>query len=81
MTKVLALLALTLGFLEMVSVLLALHPLDTHSFCSNSLLDFRPKVDLELFVNFFRLKFLHMAALSISGPFGMFFKYLIFFWL
>jgi hypothetical protein len=38
--KVLAFLALVLASLEMVNALLILHPLDTHSLCSDSLLDF-----------------------------------------
>lgn len=60
----------------MVSVLLALHLLDIDSPCSNSLLNFKPNLDLKLFVDFCRLIFWCMFHLSANGPFGMVFKHL-----
>ncbi len=74
--KALAPLAPTLASLEIVSALLALHPSDIDSICSDSLLDFKPDLDLELFVDFFRLIFLCMFCLLASGPFGVVFKHL-----
>jgi hypothetical protein len=75
-SKALAPLAPTLASLEMVSALLALHPSDIDSIYLDFLLDFKPDLDLELFVDFFRLIFLCMFCLLASGPFGMVFKHL-----
>jgi hypothetical protein len=51
-------LAPTLTCLKMINALLALHRLDINSPHSNSLLDFQLNLNLELFVDYFRLAFL-----------------------
>jgi hypothetical protein len=63
----------TLASSKMINVLLTLHPPDTYSPYSNSLLDFQRDSNLEFYVDYFRSTFLHMYDLSISGPFDMVF--------
>jgi len=62
-TNVFAPLALVLASSEMINALLTLHPSDTNSPYSDSLLDFQRNSNLELFMNSFRLAFLHMYHL------------------
>jgi len=68
-------LAATLASIEMVSELLALHPLDTNLPYSNTLLDFQFISDLKLIVKFVRSIFLCMFLL-VSVLFGMGCKHL-----
>lgn len=75
-TRVLAPFALILSSSKIISVLLALYPLDTNSPCLDSLWDFQPNSNLELSVDFFRSTFLHMFHLSSSGLYGMVFEHL-----
>jgi hypothetical protein len=73
-TKALAPLV-TLVSSKMVNMLLALHSLDTNSLCSDSLLDFQPYSNLDLFVNFFMSTFLCMFHLWVGGSSSMVFKH------
>jgi hypothetical protein len=60
----------------MVSALLALHPLDTHSLCPDSLLDFWFDSNLEFSMDFLGFTFLQMFHLLPSGPFNLIFEHL-----
>jgi hypothetical protein len=66
----------TLAFLKMINAFLAFHPLDIDSLYSNSLLDFQLNLELELFMDSFRLAFLCMFQLLVGGPSSMVFKHL-----
>jgi hypothetical protein len=68
-------LAQTLASLETINVLLALHLLNTNFPYSDSLLDFQPNSNLELFVDIFRSTFLCISHLLIGGPLSMVFKH------
>jgi hypothetical protein len=73
--RVLVPLVTTLVLLRTISVLLTLQPLNTDSPCSDLFLDFQLDSNLKLFIDFFKLAFLCMSHLLISGSFGMVFEH------
>lgn len=65
----------TLASSKTINVLLTLHPLDTNSPYSDSLLDFLRGSKLEISMDSFSSTFLRMYHLSTCGPFGMVFEH------
>jgi len=74
--NVFAPLAPTLSSSKIVSTLLVLHSPNIDSPYLDSLLNFQPNSNLKLFVDSFKLTFLHMFHLSDGGPFGMVLEHL-----
>ncbi len=74
-SKVFPLLASTLASLDIIKVLLDLHPPNIDSPCSDFLLDFQPNSNFKIFVDSFKSIFLYVTHLLAGGPFGMVFEH------
>ncbi len=64
-----------LAFLKTIGFLSALHPLDSSLLCSNSLMEFQPKANLDFFLYAFKSTFIHSIHLSTSEPSNMVFEH------
>ncbi len=79
--KTFAILTLAPTSLEMVYALQALHPSNSDSLYSNSLMDFESDTNVKLSMDYFKSIFLHMSHLSTSGSLAMVFQHIWVFFL
>lgn len=74
--RAVTLLALTSASLETIIALQAFDPSNSSLPCSNSLMEFQLKADLDFSLDMFKSAFIHSIHLLARGPLGMVFEHL-----